>query len=265
MRLIRTIVSVPLMMLMASSAAFGHYQSSPEGMVRVDEGVYQPLYVSPGNADGSSVMAFFIDIDPVTNVQFLEFVTENPRWKKSLVSPLFAEPSYLQRWASDTDIGTAGENQPVTNISWFAAKAYAQWKGNRLPTIAEWEYVASAGMNTPFGSQETDYEKRILELTNRAIPNPLPEVGASDANYWGVRDLHGLLWEWVSDFNSMLITGESRADASLERKLYCGSGVIGASDFTDYAAFMRFAFRGSVSAAYANLNLGFRTVRSVHL
>ena len=65
------------------------------------------------------------------------------------------------------------------------------------------------------------------------------------------------------DFNSALVTRESRADASLERKLYCGSGVVGASDFTDYAAFMRFAFRASLKANYAVPNLGFRTVKDL--
>jgi formylglycine-generating enzyme len=64
------------------------------------------------------------------------------------------------------------------------------------------------------------------------------------------------------DFNSALVTGESRADAALERTLYCGSGAIGAADFEDYAAFMRYAFRSSLEAHYSVANLGFRGVRN---
>ena len=56
-------------------------------------------------------------------------------------------------------------------------------------------------------------------------------------------------------------TGESRSDSDLDRQRFCGSGSIGASDFKDYAAFMRFAFRGSLEGAYTTPNLGFRGAR----
>jgi formylglycine-generating enzyme required for sulfatase activity len=75
--------------------------------------------------------------------------------------------------------------------------------------------------------------------------------------------MHGLVWEWVEDFNSAMVTGESRADSGIERDLFCGSGAASASDFRDYAAFMRYAFRSSLDAKYAVSNLGFRCARSV--
>jgi len=55
-----------------------------------------------------------------------------------------------------------------------------------------------------------------------------------------------------------LSTGESRGDSSLDQNLFCGSGAAGAVDPSDYAAFMRFAFRGSLKAVYTQANLGFR-------
>jgi formylglycine-generating enzyme required for sulfatase activity len=96
----------------------------------------------------------------------------------------------------------------------------------------------------------------------RPSRDPLPPVGTTMRNVYGVADLHGLIWEWTLDFNSALVTGESRADASLERTLYCGSGAVGAADFEDYAAFMRYAFRSSLEAHYGVPNLGFRGVRN---
>jgi len=54
------------------------------------------------------------------------------------------------------------------------------------------------------------------------------------------------------------VTGESRADQSIERTLYCGAGAAGATDFENYAAFMRYAFRSSLQASYCIANLGFR-------
>ena len=62
----------------------------------------------------------------------------------------------------------------------------------------------------------------------------------------------------VEDFNTALVTGESRGDTGLERRLFCGAGSIGSADSKDYASFMRFAFRSSLKAAYTTKNLGFR-------
>lgn len=239
-------------------------QTVPDGMMLISGGEYHPLYESPGELSGIQVDSIFMDENPVTNAEFLQFVLANPRWQRGRVSRLFADEAYLRHWAGEVKLGPeAFDEQPVTNISWFAAKAFADWKGHRLPTVAEWEMVAQAGLNSPDGETEAGFKAEILRLTNQPVRRPLPLVGGSPANYWGVRDLHGLIWEWVSDFNSALVTGESRADASLERKLYCGSGVVGASDFTDYAAFMRFAFRASLKANYTVPNLGFRTVKDL--
>jgi formylglycine-generating enzyme required for sulfatase activity len=87
-------------------------------------------------------------------------------------------------------------------------------------------------------------------------------VGYSFKNYWGVWDMHGLVWEWVADFNAQMTTGASRKDAGgLDRQLFCAAGSIGSTDPNDYASFMRYAMRGSVKARYAIQNMGFRCAR----
>ena len=80
-------------------------------------------------------------------------------------------------------------------------------------------------------------------------------------NVQGVYDMHGLIWEWVEDFNASIMTGESRADVALDRNLFCGGGSASAADPGDYAAFMRYAFRGSLQAKYTIRNLGFRCAK----
>ena len=51
-----------------------------------------------------SVAAFRMDIEPVTNAQFLAFVTAHPEWRKSKVKPIFAEDRYLKRWPTDLEL-----------------------------------------------------------------------------------------------------------------------------------------------------------------
>jgi formylglycine-generating enzyme required for sulfatase activity len=88
-------------------------------------------------------------------------------------------------------------------------------------------------------------------------------VGSGQPNYFGVRDLLSLVWEWVDDFNTALVTGESRADTGLERTLFCGAGAAGARDLENYPAFMRAGMRSSLRASYVVPNLGFRCAQSI--
>jgi hypothetical protein len=90
----------------------------------------------------------------------------------------------------------------------------------------------------------------------------LPVAGSGRANAFGARDLLSLVWEWVDDFNTSMVTGESRADSGLERTLFCGAGAAGARDPSDFPAFIRAGFRSSVRANYTVPNLGFRCAQT---
>jgi len=230
-------------------------------MVYIKGGTYTPLYGR--DSLQVSISDFKIDVYPVTNQEYLEFVKEHPKWKRSKILSLFADKSYLINWKSDTELG---DNQnlkaPITNISWFAANDCCQSQGKRLPTIDEWEYVAMANEKMPDARRLENYNQYILSWYEK--PKTFNnEIGSSFKNYWNVWDLHGLVWEWTSDFNSVLISGESRKDVDNDSNLFCGSAAIGATDLMNYAAFMRYAIRGSVKAKYTMKNLGFRCVKSI--
>lgn len=224
----------------------------------VPAGVYRPFLRSEKDAVEVPVSAFRLGAQPVTNGEFLEFVRANPQWRRSQVKRLFADNGYLQHWAGDLDPGAANARQPVTFVSWFAAKAYCSWKGARLPTTAEWEFAASAGFTSADGANEPEFTKAVARWYSTPAPPALPPVGAGRANFHGIHDLHGLVWEWTSDFNSALVTGDARGDTGLDRQLFCGAGALGAKDIANYPAFMRFGFRSSLKASYAVHNLGFR-------
>ncbi|MGB0973427.1 MAG: formylglycine-generating enzyme family protein [Flavobacteriaceae bacterium] len=228
-------------------------------MAPIKGGSYIPLY----GRDSLQVTIedFQMDVYPVTNREYLKFVKTNPKWQRSKVIRLFADESYLIKWMSDTQIGKEQSlNAPVTNVSWFAANDYCKCQGKRLPTIDEWEYVAMANETQADARTIATYNEYILSWYEqpKTFNN---EIGSTFKNYWDVYDLHGLVWEWTSDFNSVLVSGESRKDVDNDSNLFCGSGAVGATDLMNYAAFMRYAIRGSVKAKYTMQNLGFRCVK----
>jgi formylglycine-generating enzyme required for sulfatase activity len=238
----------------------GQAYSQSGAMVEVRGGEFIPLY---GTKTEVPVGDFLMDVYPVTNAEFLEFVEQNPRWRKSQVKQLFADENYLRSWKNDLSLGSDNlPNSPVTNVSWFAAKNYCECQGKRLPSIDEWEYVAMANETSPDARSEKSYNQYILSWYE--TPNTFKNtVGNTFKNYWEVYDLHGLVWEWTSDFNSVMIGGESRQDSTGDNNLFCGAAAVGATDLMNYAAFMRYAFRGSVKARYSVKNLGFRCVRDI--
>lgn len=231
-------------------------------MATITAGEYRPLYLS-ADSPLVSVTPFRFDKLAVTNRQYHHFVAQNPQWQRDTVASLFAEPAYLSHWQKDENdyLPSATDlEKPVIFVSWYAAQAYCQAQQKRLPTVAEWEYVAQASATQKDGSQETGYQQKILDWYALASKQITAEVGQDAPNYWGVHNMHGLVWEWTEDFNASLISGESRADSSVNKDLYCASGSAGAINPSDYAAFMRYAFRASLSAKFTLASLGFRCV-----
>jgi len=251
-------------LILVGAAAMANAQPAPSAMARIPADMFRPLFISTNDLKEIPVKSFFLDTRPVTNRDFLEFLRSNPGWQRSRVKRIFADETYLKSWTADLEPGADAPAQaPVTHVSWFAAKAYADWKGKRLPTVAEWELAASAGFARPDGENEEAFKNRVLEWYNKPNPARLPDVGAGRTNFWGIHDLHGLVWEWTDDFNISMVTGDARNDSSIDRQLFCGGGAQGARDVKNFPAFMRYGFRSSLKAAYCVHNLGFRCAKDL--
>jgi sulfatase modifying factor 1 len=228
----------------------------------VGPGSYMPLDAPDPEAAAIPVAAFRLDVTPVTNAQFLQFVGRDPSWRRDRVKRLFADERYLAHWASPDDLGAALPDAPVTHVSWFAAEAYCASRGARLPTTAEWEVAAAADESRRDATDDPEFRSRVLDWYAKPAGPPRP-VGLGPANAWGVRDLHGLVWEWVADFQSVLGAADARDDQKADRLRICGTSGLAGGEKKDYAAFMRLAFRASLTGRSTTSALGFRCACSL--
>lgn len=141
------------------------------------------------------VDAFYMDTTEVTNAQFKAFVDANPVWQKDRIDPRFAiREEYLRDWKGNNYPKGRG-NYPVTFVSWYAAMAYAEWVGKRLPTEAEWEYAARGGLvgkKYPNGDTMTPKDANYSN-------NHTTTVARYAVNGYGLYDMAGNVWEWCLD------------------------------------------------------------------
>lgn len=255
---------LPLLLCLAAAAsagAAGAAGAQAPGMARIPAGRYVPLFINGKPA--VEVEAFALDRRPVTRADYLAFVRANPRWRRGRVPRALAEARYLASWPAPLAVGTSTDaRRPVTEVSWFAARAYCAWRGARLPTTDEWEFAALASETRRDASRDRAFAARLLELYRAPRPVP-PPAGSGFRNAYGVGDLHGVVWEWVDDFNSLLVSEDSRATAGRDHPLFCAAGVVGATDPNNYPAFLRYGFRAALEGRATVGSLGFRCAQDL--
>lgn len=191
--------------------------------VLVRGGKFESVLPPAAGVKEVSVADFNLDRSPVTNAQFARFVQVHPQWRRGQVAALFADTEYLSHWSSPVEPGEQILDQPVVRVSWFAASAYCEARGARLPTWYEWEYA---------------------ETTN-----------AADLA------LHDVSWEWVEDFAGMLVTGDNRQQSDPDSLRFCGPGGLTMEHKERYATLMRVALLSSMQARYTGQAMGFRCAR----
>jgi formylglycine-generating enzyme required for sulfatase activity len=227
--------------------------------VAIGGGGFLSVLPTGGTQTTTHVGAFRLDRTPVTNGQFLDFVLRHREWQRSRVPALFADTDYLSHWEAPDRLGAAAQSeQPVTRVSWYAARAYCEESGGRLPTWSEWEFAAAADENRPDARDDAAWRERILSWYGQPANRPPSRVGLGPANFYGVQELHGLVWEWVEDFNALLVSSDSRDQSDPDKLKFCGSGAISLADRDHYAVLMRIAFLSALSAKSTARSLGFR-------
>jgi formylglycine-generating enzyme required for sulfatase activity len=250
-----------LLLGLSAAAPAAAEPAPPAGMARIPGGRYVPLYLN-GRAS-VEVRTFALDRRPVTRADYLAFVRSTPRWQRGRAPRAFAGPGYLASWPAPLAIGSATDaRRAVTEVSWFAARAFCASRGARLPTTDEWEYAARASETARDASRDPAFIARLLAMYGTPRPLP-PVVGSGFRNAYGVEDLHGVVWEWVDDFNSLLVSDDSRATTARDHPLFCAAGVVGATDPRNFPAFLRYGFRAALEGRTTVGSLGFRCAQDV--
>ena len=162
-----------------------------------------------------------------------------------------------------------GDNLPVEQVTWddvqdFIKKLNEKDGGNkyRLPTEAEWEYVARAGTTTrySFGDDESKLGDYAWYDSNSG--NKTHEVGQKKPNPWGLYDMHGNVNEWVLDKLHGNYNGAPTDGSTWENQGY-PIFVFRGGSWLFYAGDCRSAFRSGVVAAAKRGDFGFRLLEEV--
>ncbi|MCG9128268.1 formylglycine-generating enzyme family protein [Candidatus Poribacteria bacterium] len=174
----------------------------PEGMVLIPAGEFRMGSDDPKDRKDARpvhtvyVDAFYMDQTEVTNKQYKAFLLENPQWQKERVNTEFVNANYLKHW-NGNNYPSGRDNHPVVYVSWYAAIAYAEWSGKRLPTEAEWEYAARGGLANkkyPSGNMITPQDANYgMNVGDTTPVRKYPENG------YKLYDMTGNVSEWCLD------------------------------------------------------------------
>ena len=238
-----------------------------------------------GPAHEVTVKPFKLDKHEVTVAQFAKFVAatgykteaEGFGWS-GVFDPAqkgWAKSDGADWRHPDGPQTTAKDDEPVCQVSYADAQAYAKWAGKRLPTEAEWEFAARGGLKNKtyaWGDELRPGGKPVANWWQGVFPqkdtgedgflNRAP-VGKFAANGYGLVDMSGNVWEWCADWYAPDYYAKSPKDnptgppTGEERVLRGGSWMCSENYCNNY----RVAGRSKTAPDSALNNLGFRCAK----
>ena len=245
-------------LLLATCAQHAWAAPATSARANISGGQFETMLPPAEQVKTATVRPFAMDRRTVSNADFARFVAQHRNWRRDEIARIFADTGYLQHWKSATTPGASIDTQPVTHVSWFAAKAYCEAQGARLPSWHEWEFVAAASSTVPDARQDPQWRQAILDWYARPATTALPAAGSTPPNFYGVRDLHGVVWEWVLDLGSIMVSADNREQGDPDLKRFCGTGALTLEQKDNYAMLMRVATLSSMQASYTSSTMGFR-------
>lgn len=237
----------------------------------------------------AQVPGFWIDRTEVTNAQFAAFVKATNYLtvaERKGGSAVFNEPAADQAvtgpgswWKLVPDAtwrhprgagsGIAGRgHEPVVNVAYEDAQAYAQWLGRELPSELEWEFAAKAGRSNvesdasirDAGQRPTaNFWQGLFPYDNQADDGFRAQapVGCYPPNPHGLYDMVGNVWEWTRDAYAARAGGVAAPSSGAPQQVIKGGSYLCAAN---YCARARAASRQGQDSDLPASHIGFRTI-----
>jgi len=194
------------------------------------------------------VDSFYLDRREVSNKDYFEFCKAT-----GYQLPFFWD---MEEFRCGMDF----PEHPVVGVSFFDAQRYAEWKGLRLPTEAEWEYAARGGLDKasyPWGEGIDSTRANYGRKYSSSLP-----CASFPPNAYGLFDMGGNVWEWTTDRYGASYYSESPYDNPQGP----GSGrfrVIRGGSWHSGAMCIQTYYRNGLSSSWLDFALGFRCARDM--
>lgn len=206
----------------------------------------------------ATIGSFYIDRNEVTNAQFKAFIEKDSAWQKSRIPASLHNGKYLENWAGN-EYPAGKADDPVNFVSWYAAAAYCQSQGKRLPTEAEWEYAARGGLDGkafPWGDELPEKSRANYGASEIKAPT---RVASYPANGYGLHDMAGNVWEFLADeWQSYPIKPSPNASAEASFREVTTRRALRGGSFGGGVVNLRVTYRDSHMPGNAVEHVGFR-------